>query len=144
MSFVDPVGLAPCEPYRTADAAGKQAIRDINPTSITRNQEFAGRVYLRPDGRYSYTKPIPGKRDSADFGTCPPGMKNAGQYHTHGADSKGRNYDYVFSNSDMTWSEKEDVPSYLGIPDGGILKYTPVPGGAHRSGPAILIGSGAK
>lgn len=75
---------------------------------------------------------------------APPGRTNAGQYHTHGADSKGKNWDYVFSNSDMSWAEKENVPSYLGIPDGRILKYTPIPGTLPRSGPAIVIGKGAK
>jgi RHS repeat-associated protein len=144
VSNADPYGLSPGDPYKSVDAAGKQAIRDINPTSIAQNQEFAGRIYRRPDGTYSYTKPIPGKRDCADFGVCPPGMANAGQYHTHGADSKGKNWDYVFSISDMSWAEKENVPSYLGIPDGRILKYTPIPGAPPRSGPAIVIGRGAK
>lgn len=136
--------MAPGDRYKSVDSAGKQAIRDINPTSIARNQEFAGRIYRRPDGFYSYTPPIPGKRDSADFGTCPTGMTNAGQYHTHGADSKGKNWDYVFSNSDMSWAEKENVPSYLGMPDGVIGKYTPIPGAPPRSGPAVVIGRGAK
>nr|WP_267873884.1 RHS repeat-associated core domain-containing protein [Massilia eurypsychrophila] len=144
VNWADPFGLAPGDRYKTADAAGIQAIRDINPTSIARNQEFAGRVYRSKDGSFSYTPPIPGKRASADFGSCPPGTENAGQYHTHGADSNGRNHDYVFSNPDMEWSEKENVPSYLGVPNGVIGKYTPVKGGAHRSGSAFPIGSGAK
>lgn len=44
----------------------------------SRHREFAGRVYKRKDGYHSYTPPLPRKRDSADFGSCPPGTANSG------------------------------------------------------------------
>ncbi len=94
--------------------------------------------------RMGHTGPRPGKEAESDFGSCPTGTTNAGQYHTHAADSKGKYYDYLFSNSDMTWSENEGVPSFVGRPDGNIMKYTPIPGAPHASGPAVIVGSGAR
>lgn len=144
ISFVDSFGLAPGDRYKSVDAAGIQAIRDINSISIINDREYGGRVYRNPDGSYSYTKPVPAKRKEADFGTCPPGKTNAGQYHTHGADSGGTHYDYFFSNSDMSWAENEIVPSSVGRPDGVIMKYTPIPGAPHAAGLAVIVGKGAK
>lgn len=136
-------GLAPGDKFKVSDAAGIAAIRDINPRSIREGVEYAGRIYRNKDGTYSYTSPRKGTKAASDPGQCLPGTKNAGPYHTHGSDSHGAYRDYVFSNPDMDLSDKEGVPSYLGMPDGTIGKYTPIPGRPH-AGPAIPIGHGAK
>jgi uncharacterized protein RhaS with RHS repeats len=43
--FRDPFGLKPCDKYPTMDAAGINAINDINPTSISTNREYGGYIY---------------------------------------------------------------------------------------------------
>lgn len=142
-STIDIWGLAPGDPYRTVDAAGTQAIRDINPRSIREGVEYAGRIYKMPNGSFSYTTPNKGTKAKSDFGQCPPGTTNAGQYHTHGSYSPAY-HNEVFSNSDMEWAARERVPSYLGTPNGVIGRFTPIPGGKSRDGTAIAIGQGAK
>ena len=66
-SFIDPLGLEPgnlyqrgynpfpWDTFRSRDAAGIQAIKDINAQSIREGKEFAGRVFENSDGSYSYT-----------------------------------------------------------------------------------------
>lgn len=138
MSYIDPYGLAPGDRYGTADKAGIQAIRDINARSISEGLEYAGRIYRNRDGSYSYTTPIRGQKKSADFGQCPPGKTNAGQYHTHGSANPDF-WDEKYSNSDMDWADKENVPSYLGTPSGNIGKYTPNLSTGPRSGRALSV-----
>jgi RHS repeat-associated protein len=125
MSLVDAFGLAPVvDRYPTVDKAGIQAIRDINAKSISEDREYAGRIFQNPDGSFGYTAPIRGQKKTSDFGQCPPGKKNAGQYHTHGKANPAY-LDEVFAYPDMWWADQENVPSYLGTPSGNIGKYTP-------------------
>jgi RHS repeat-associated protein len=122
--YVDLWGLKPGDPYPTADAAAINAIMDINPTSISEGREYAGRIYQRSDGTYSYTPPNPGTKDRSYGGPPPKNTKNQGHYHTHGGDDPI--YDNEnFSPADKRASEREGVPEYLGTPKGKIKKYIP-------------------
>src|SRR5207248_10651147 len=43
--FTDPLGLNPGDPFPSAVAAGADAAKFINPTSIKNNQEYGGIIY---------------------------------------------------------------------------------------------------
>jgi len=125
---LDYFGLAPGDPYPTCDAAGIQAIKDINAESIKKDREFGGNIYQKPDGTFSYTAPDKtGKKHSANIPVAvPEGTTRAGMYHTHGADNWGYD-DEKYSDEDKALSDGLKVPSYLGTPKGDIKKYTPDP-----------------
>src|ERR1700674_1496564 len=142
ISYVDPIGLWPGGRYSSADAAGIQAIKDINPQSIREGREYAGRVYQNKDSWYSYTEPNRGTKDRSDAGVCPSGTTNVGDYHTHGADDPGFDNEN-FSRGDKRGNDREGVPGYLGVPSGDIKKYTPIPGRPER-GAVTTLGSGAR
>jgi len=124
LKFNDPYGLLPGDPYPTQDAAGTDAINDINPASIKEGKEYGGWVYQNSDGTYSYTAPVPGTKDGLILPPRPPGKKTTGDYHTHGANDPGyKNED--FSNRDKSGNDATGTTGYLGTPSGKIKKYTP-------------------
>lgn len=139
LNWIDSLGLAPGDPYPTADAAALQAIRDINRTSDLEKAEYAGRIYQNPDGTYSYTAPRtldPPSPIHSYFGSCPKGTTSAGGYHTHPPYEK---YDSNhFSDKDISNADSEQKPSYLGTPSGDVKKYDPAPAG---SGDTTVIGT---
>lgn len=140
INSVDYFGLAPGDSYPTCDAAGKDAIKDINRESIKNDVEYAGRIYKNPDGSYSYTPPNKGTKDSSKPGQVPDGKQHAGMYHTHGA--KDPKYDGEnFSDDDKKVADRHGDPSYLGTPSGKVKKYTPIPG---KNGKVKTIGKGCK
>jgi RHS repeat-associated protein len=84
--YSDLLGLAPGDSYRTANQAAVAAIMDIYPKTAASGNEWGGRVYRTPDGKYSYTPPAEGNRK--DIGhvpslSCPNGGTNVRMYHTH-------------------------------------------------------------
>jgi RHS repeat-associated protein len=126
LSFADPFGLAPGDSYRSIPEAGRQAVVDINPTSIVNNREYGGVIYQKPDGSFTYTEPRPGSEAGVTipFGSSPPA---SGWYHTHGGDDPA--YDGEnFSSADKGISDRREIPGYLGTPRGKIKEYTPRPG----------------
>lgn len=127
INFIDPLGLLPGDPYPSADAAGANAVNDINYQSIIENREYAGRVYQNSDGTYSYTSPNAWTVDRSRPGPIPPETTNAGSYHTHGGyDPK---YDSEnFSPADIDLYTREGASGYLGTPNGVIKKYDPKTG----------------
>jgi RHS repeat-associated protein len=144
LSYVDPLGLAPGDPYRTANAAAVQAIRDINNMSIKAGLEIGGRIYRRPDGLHSYTWPATGTRNN--MGRVPPPIckadgTNAGIYHTHGPYTPDHTPD-IISAGDQYWADEERVPAFVGTPSGNVLKYTP--NGKPYDGRVIIIGKGIR
>jgi RHS repeat-associated protein len=139
VNVLDYFGLKPGDPYPTCDAAGIQAIKDINPESTKQGVEYAGSIYKSPDNSYSYTAPNKGTKEGSDHGSVPAGKKEAGLYHTHGGNEPGFNNE-GFSTQDMINSDFVKVPSYLGTPSGDIKKYTPDP--KHPGdGPVQTIGT---
>ena len=140
LDWIDPWGLVPGAPYPTPSAAALQALRDINPTSISQHREYAGRICQMWFGLGSctYTPPIPGSKDHSTPGTCPFGNSNVGMYHTHGGNDPGYDNEH-FSPKDKDAADREQVPSYLGTPSGNALQYTPDPF-VPRSGNVQQIG----
>jgi RHS repeat-associated protein len=123
-NWIDMIGLAPGDPYPSADAAGIAAIREFNPISIKENAEYAGSVYKNDNGTYSYTKPNKGTPNRSKASPCPLSKTPAGGYHTHG--NYDPNYDGEnFSPNDKFISDRDGIPEYLGTPSGKVKKYTP-------------------
>lgn len=135
----DPFGLAPGDPYPTVNAAGIQAIKDINSKSISEGVEYAGRIYRLSNGLYSYTEPKPGTKRSSNPGYCPSGTSRAGRYHTHGADDPAF-YNEDFSDRDKDNADDERVPSFLGTPNRFIKIYVPTNPVVPRGGTINIIG----
>jgi hypothetical protein len=139
---VDPWGIAPGDPYPTPDAAAVTAIRDINPTSIREDREYAGMICRYATGKCFYTPPNKGTKDTSRTRTCPDNSTPEGDYHTHGAYDP----DYLgerFSTVDESACDKRNYQCYLGTPSGKIKKYTPIPGKPH-GGTVTTIGCCAK
>ncbi|MCP1106292.1 DUF4329 domain-containing protein [Serratia nevei] len=136
LSYVDPEGLKPGDTFKNRDDAGRRAIKDINKTSISEGREYGGRICKNKDGTYTYTAPIPGTLDQTFVGSCPAGKKNAGDYHTHGANDPG--YDNEnFSSVDTRGNDAENVPGYLGTPGGKIKVYDPATGKVRTIGDTL-------
>jgi RHS repeat-associated protein len=148
LNKLDPFGLAPGDPYPSADAAAIAALQEINPTSQRQGIEYAGRIYRSwfGFGSYSYTEPNAGTPMTSRpggvlsllfrwFGT------NEGMYHTHpiGPDPQLNALNETFSRPDKIVSDYEKVPSYLGTPSGTIYKYSPQPN-APLQGQVDMIG----
>jgi hypothetical protein len=124
VSYADPYGLRPGDPYPTVVAAGFQAVRDINPTSQFMNHEYGGWIVPHRDGGYTYTEPITQKHPYAVvIGEKPPGA--AGWYHTHGG-AEGNPAHERYSPQDWNRHFERGVPGFLGTPSGKI-RYYPAP-----------------
>lgn len=145
LSYVDPLGLAPGDPYGTANLAAVAAIRDIFPLTASSGLEYGGRIYQMPSGKYSYTAPVRGNK--ANMGRVPPPIcreqgENGGIYHTHPntpTASNGTGNPNIVSSGDQYWADREGVPAFVGTPNGKVLKYTP--NGTRYGGPVTIIGS---
>ena len=72
LRFTDPFGLAPGDSYPTSDAAGIQAIKDINGKSISDNLEYAGRIYKKLMGLILIRLREKGVPRVPVRGRCPP------------------------------------------------------------------------
>ncbi|MCP4721003.1 MAG: DUF4329 domain-containing protein, partial [Desulfobacteraceae bacterium] len=122
VNLVDPLGLAPGDKYPTMDGAGKDAVGDINPTSISQGREYGGYIKQNHDGTYSYEAPVPGTKDGLAMPSKP--SNACGDYHTHGANDPG--YDNEnFSSQDKKDNKASGLPGYLGTPGGSTKKYDP-------------------
>jgi len=138
------LGLAPGDLYPTADKAAVAAIRDIFPRTAASGNEWGGRVYRLPNGKYSYTERKEGnKKNMGELPSliCPGGGTNEGMYHTHPnvpTYSNGTGNPNIVSGGDQDWAEKEHVPIYVGTPNRNVLKYTP--NGKPFDGQVTIIG----
>jgi RHS repeat-associated protein len=122
MNWIDVEGMKPGDPYPSKDAAARQAITDICGRSIRENREYAGVIYKRKDGKYSYTAPRAGDDASANSGLAPKGTKDVGGYHTHGAYDP--NYESEeFSALDKATADVAGTRVYLGTPRGRFMRY---------------------
>ena len=130
LTFVDPLGLAPGDPYNTQDEAGIAAACDFNAISILKNLEYSGFVYRNPDGSYSYTWGYSG--DNESFGPSQ-ALANYPQipvawYHTHGVyDYKYGAGNFQYSPEDRVFSDATDKPNYLTDPWNNVHRYDPDP-----------------
>jgi hypothetical protein len=110
--------------FNTADEAAIAAIEAINPTSIARNIEHAGRIFKR-NGKFFFTPAQTLNRsDDSDPGFKVPGVENIGTYHTHAGGFNET--DEIFSPQDKLKATLGKEISYLGTPYQRILKFTPI------------------
>jgi RHS repeat-associated protein len=140
----DPVNLSDrlgLDSYDSQDEAGEAAVRKTNPNSIRSGSEFAGKIcQSKLTGKFFYTSPRVGGKDRSWPGDCPWYSDDAGSYHTHGW------YDSHYDNENFSSTDKStsgSKPSYLGTPNGEILKWQPMsckPDGGMQQ----HMGSGAK
>src|ERR1700730_3480818 len=108
--------------FLSAKDAGIAAIEEINPTSIARNVEFAGRVLTRNTG-FTFTAPRTlGRRDDSDPGQKTP--ESVGMYHAHAGEFEPT--DEIFSPIDKGKATMHKELSFLGTPRGRILRFTPI------------------
>ena len=136
LSYFDPLGLAPDDPYPSQHAAAKAAVNDRMPASLQRNKEYAGMIYKNPNGSYSYTKPNEGTVDSSNPGgpaACPARTTPTGYYHTHGATDPRFNSEN-FSISDKLYARDNNLDAYVGTPSGALLHYPGSGGRVTRAG----------
>ncbi len=110
--WIDFLGLAPGDLFRSPDAAATDAIAWTAQNHDTSSQEYAGWVYSAGEDQYSYTEPIPGGDGSADPGpTCEDTA--VASYHTHTDD--GGN---TPSDNDWAFARGTGRPVYTGSADG--------------------------
>jgi hypothetical protein len=98
VSWTDPFGLLPGDPYNSPGEAASDALNYINQWSIILNQEYAGVIYQDPaDGQYYATPPQQGgpEGSAAWHLPYPAGKKPVGDYHTHANYTNG---DYCRTN----------------------------------------------
>ena len=118
VSYVDPTGLAPGDPFRSEMEAAGDAINFINPTSINQNREYGGHIIQNANGTFAATMPIRGGPAGVQIGNPPRGA--TADYHTHGAfDPNYNNED--FSLGDFRDNARSGLNGYLGTPNGSIL-----------------------
>ena len=85
INHTDPSGLAPGDPFGSADDAARDVHSFINPTSIKTNTEYGSTIY-KLNGSYYATVPLGGTADhSYARNPTPEGAKTVGDYHDHGA-----------------------------------------------------------
>ncbi len=121
INLIDPSGLKPGDKFKTPDAAARDAINYINPTSRRENREYSGSIFKDPSGNFFATDPTGGDENSSRI-PIQPGNFPAGIYHTHGGPSPGAEN---FSGPDIDGADWIGRPSWLGTPSGNILKYDP-------------------
>jgi hypothetical protein len=112
------VGLA----FSTADAAAIAAIQEINPTSIAKKWEYAGRIYQRA-GKFFFTRATTLKSPD-DSQAGPKITTNVGTYHTHAGAFAPT--DEIFSPKDLLKATFGKEYAYLGTPYQRIIKFTPI------------------
>jgi hypothetical protein len=130
----------PGDGYPTADAAAIDALIAVDDLTLSTKLEYAGRIYQKVDGSFSYTRglndsqrdpSIPNRNCCPDFSTpgeVPKGTVSMGSYHTHPYTRGTTNAE--FSMLDLSfYTYKDKLPGYLlGTNDQGvgvILKFTP-------------------
>ena len=124
VKYVDPSGLKPGDPYDSADSAARQAILDIAPLAMKQGWEYAGRIYLRSDNKWSYTAPQTLRSPYlSDPGSCPSGTSGEGVYHTH--PNCPDCLPEQLSRGDKTFTHPTGEPVYIGTEAGKILKWVP-------------------
>jgi hypothetical protein len=138
-------GLAPGDPFDSAEAAGVDAANSVTANSKSGNTEYGGAVYKGPDGKYYAQDPVKGKGDNVTWSYKGPKGSISGDYHTHGdyskKDNKGepersdKSHDQYnsdnFSQPDKDNSqdlskksgEKDGYRSVLGTPSGDVKVY---------------------
>lgn len=125
VNFFDPTGWKKKRRrFKTPDAAAMAALKLCYGETQFTNWEFCGTLCLEPDRMFSFTPPT----TQQDSGTCkpdacPPKTERAGQYHTHPPASAGGDEDFSFRDKWNVLNDPQGMPSYLGQPSGGVIRY---------------------
>ncbi len=115
LKLIDLNGLKPGDPYSSANFAAIAALDEYFVRSRNQNQEVAGMIYQRKDGKYSYTEGNWGDEKSSDAGGCPSNVTPVAMYHTHaGYDVRYKNEQ--FSKTDKSTADQLGLDSYLKTP----------------------------
>jgi len=144
LKLTDPLGEKPGDSFPTPEAAAVDAIGYINSRSHCGTNEYAGWVYkewsLLGNKSYTYDEPTELSPTGGRMPWLPLFHGVAAMFHTHppipGYDS------YNYSPPDMDAADGLGIPSYLGIPNGLIKRYVPVPK-KPRSGTEATVGAAA-
>jgi hypothetical protein len=130
ISRLDWLGLKPGDSFPTAEAAAIDAINYLNTKADCVTNEFFGWVYqewsLFGQGGYTYDEPTELSKTGSNNAPPPPLYHNYNaMYHNHPLIPGG--YSDYYSPADKKTADAFKVPSYLEIPSGQILRYTPDP-----------------
>lgn len=136
-------GKKPGPRFETNDKAAQYAHQLLGSETLKRDQEFGGLLMVNTAGQYRITAPAAGCRHSVNVAAgspsdktgqpvIPPGYKISGMYHSHPvksvdtADSSEaeRNLNF-YSHPDLKAAVLLNIDSYLFLPDGAILKFSP-------------------
>ncbi|PKP23960.1 MAG: hypothetical protein CVU03_14105, partial [Bacteroidetes bacterium HGW-Bacteroidetes-2] len=132
-------GLEPHSVHNTLDGAAINFGQQYNGRSIINKKEYASRFYsTTKNGKttYSYVEPLSTNGSISfipDESTIPKGTSNAGDIHSHGNDEaetiEGEtDADNVPSYQDIESTKEGNLPSYVVIPLGKVLKIDPKTG----------------
>jgi hypothetical protein len=115
------------------DVAAETAIKSIYPTTRRTGLEYCGYICIdNCSNCVFFTPPSPGKTNSCGpKNDCPKGSQRVGRYHTHPTGNQ-------FSEKDKENARNQGIPSYVGLPNGSIEKYSPNFGSSPESGVRIL------
>ena len=94
-----------------------------NGDSIAKNKEY-GSVIYSDNGKFKYTKPNKGDKDSVRVNSKTKGKPVVAWIHSHAAYDE--NYaSEEFSFKDLENAERINLPSYITTPKGYLIKYDP-------------------
>jgi hypothetical protein len=114
------------KPFKTADAAANTALAEISNISVEQNVEYAGNIYQRADGSFSFSAPVEGTNTDSypSASPVPAGAKIVATYHSHAGEFKDT--DELFSPTDKIKSTFSKKPGYMISPAGNQYKFIPV------------------
>ncbi|MEA2067727.1 MAG: RHS repeat-associated core domain-containing protein, partial [Verrucomicrobiota bacterium] len=120
VSYIDPFGRAPGDPYSSPEAAATAASGDIYGSSLANDVEMGG--YITPtEGGYTYTSPVTGEQHHVDLGRKPDGT--VGYYHSHGRESGPKYSDEKFGGGDQALQARLGTRyGFVVTPSGKIIR----------------------
>ena len=129
MSWTDPYGLLPHVSFPSPDSAAIDALKYIATKSDHCAHEYAGWVYkewsLSGPPTYTYDEPTSLGEAGGDLPPLPWFHGTYAWYHNH---PNIPNHDLLnYSGADKDTSDRLNIPGYLLIPPGYILRYQPIP-----------------
>lgn len=129
VNLVDFYGLAPGDSFPSPEAAAIDALKYIAAKSDRCAREYAEWVYkewsLRGSPTYTYDEPTGLGATGGDLPPLPLFHGTYAWFHNHPNIPGYNNLNY--SGADEDTSDSLNIPGYLLIPPGYILRYQPIP-----------------
>ena len=140
--YIDWMGMAPGDPFKSKVAAANDFGTYYNGTSIVKSTEFGSAIYKNSDGTYSYTTANIGANSQTYINeNLPEGTTREGAIHSHGSEDPG--YDNNnFSPGDKSAADALKQNEYVVTPSGELKEYdvktktVSVPEGASKNIPS--------